>query len=51
MSDIQNQRDYIDLTESDEKAFRDQLKLGVFKELYRREILTRAQLNHLLGIA
>lgn len=50
MSDTQNQRDYIDLTASDEKIFRDQLKLGIFKELYRRELLTRAQLNHLLNI-
>lgn len=51
MSDAQNRRDYINLSESDEKAFRDQLKLGIYKELYRRDILTRAQLNRLLNIA
>lgn len=51
MSDVQDRRDYINLTKSDEKAFRDQLKLGIYKELYRRDILTRAQLNRLLNIA
>lgn len=51
MPEVQNKRDYINLTESDEKAFRAQLKLGIYKELYRRNILTKAQLNRLLNIA
>lgn len=51
MAEVQNQRNYISLTESDEKAFRDQLKQGIYKELYRREVITRSQLSKLLNIA
>lgn len=45
------QRTYIHLTEDEEKAFRDQLKQGIFHELYQRELLTKTQLNRLLHIA
>ncbi len=48
MTEVQNKMEYISLKKSDEQAFRDQLKQGIFKELFRREFLTRAQLNQLL---
>lgn len=51
MAGEQTQRDYINLPESAEKVFRDQLKSGIYKELYQRELLTKAQLNRLLNIA
>lgn len=51
MLKTQNQKDYIILTEADEKAFRNYLKQGIFKELYRREFLTSTQLKQLQNIA
>lgn len=45
------QRINIQLTEDEEKAFRNQLKQGIFQELYQRELLTKMQLNRLLHIA
>lgn len=45
------QRINIQLTEDEEKAFRNQLKQGIFQELYQRELLTKIQLNRLLHIA
>ncbi len=51
MEDMQHEKEYISLKEADEQAFRDQLKQGIFKELFRRDFLTRAQLNRLLDIA
>lgn len=43
MAEIQRRREDIILTEADEKAFLDQLKQGIYKELYRRECLSLAQ--------
>lgn len=51
MSDTMNHEDYIRLTEAEEEQFVNQLKLGIFKELYRQDFLTRAQFNHLINIA
>ncbi len=51
MVKTQNQKEYITLTKTDEKAFLDQLKQGIYKELYRRECLTSAQLKQLQNIA
>lgn len=51
MLKTQNKKDYIILAETDEKAFRDQLKQGIYKELYRRECLTATQLRQLQDIA
>lgn len=51
MAGVQSKEDYISLEETDERAFRDQLKQGIFKELFRREFLTRTQLNQLLDTA
>lgn len=51
MTDAKKQEDYIRLTETEEKVFCNRLKLGIFKELYRQEFLTRAQLNRLTNIA
>lgn len=51
MPEIQRKREDITLTEADEKAFLDQLKQGIYKELYRRECLTLAQLRQLQNIA
>lgn len=45
------QRINIQLTEDEEKAFRNQLKQGIFQELYQRKLLTKMQLNRLLHIA
>lgn len=52
MGNAQNQKDHIiTLTEADERAFLDQLKQGIYKELYRRECLTSTQLKQLQNIA
>lgn len=47
----EKQRNDITLTETDEKAFIDQLKQGIYKELYRRDCLTLSQLRQLQNIA
>lgn len=47
----EKQRNDITLTEADEKAFIDQLKQGIYKELYRRNCLTLLQLRQLQNIA
>lgn len=51
MLKMQNQKVCITLPEADEKAFRDQLKQGIYMELYRREYLTSTQLKQLQNIA
>lgn len=51
MPDATNQEQIIRLTESEEELFCSQLKLGIFKELYRQDLLTRTQLNRLINIA
>lgn len=51
MLEIPGGRDDITLTKADEKAFLDQLKQGIYKELYRRECLSLAQLRQLQNIA
>lgn len=51
MTEKHNAKDYISLEKADEQAFRDQLKQSIFKELFRRDFLTKAQLNQLLDIA
>lgn len=52
MKTTQNRKDHsIILTKADEKVFLDQLKQGIYKELYRRECLTSTQLKQLQNIA
>ncbi len=51
MLKTQDQKDYITLAEADEKAFVNYLKQGIYKELYKRECLTFAQLKQLQNIA
>lgn len=51
MPEMQKQRNDITLKAADERAFLDQLKQGIYKELYRRECLSLAQLRQLQNIA